>query len=85
MGNLFKQVHNDSTLPADAKLRIKLELFCCHLINRIFEVKHLETNFPTYEGRRKFEHNSFLQWIAEQSQNSLEKLINYLNNKYMNK
>ena len=65
------------------KLQVKLELFCCHLINRIFEAKHLEANFPTYEGRRKFEHKSFLKWIAEQNRESLEKLINYLNNKYM--
>lgn len=66
------------------KLQVKLELFCCHLINRIFEAKHLEANFPTYEGRRKFEHKLFLKWIAEQNRESLEKLINYLNNKYMN-
>jgi hypothetical protein len=36
VGNLFKQIHNDVRLMAELKLRIKLELFCCHLINRIF-------------------------------------------------
>lgn len=83
IGNLFKVIHFDLSLSPDMKLRIKLELFSCHLINRIFEAKHIDANFPAYPNKKHFEHKSFLKWIEDQSRDTLEKTINYLNNKYM--
>jgi hypothetical protein len=74
-------VHSDTSLTPELKLKIKLELFCCHLINRIFETKHIEVNFATY--KKRLEHKGFLRWIEEQNREILEKTINYLNNKYM--
>lgn len=66
IGNLFKVVHGETTLAPQPKLQLKLELFCCHLINRVFEKEHIDLNFPNYK-RKLFEHKSFMKWIEEQS------------------
>lgn len=54
-------------------LQLKMILFCCHLINRIFEHKHIENNLPYYfeykkkhgsgKNERKLDVGNFLRWL----------------------
>lgn len=82
ISNLFKQVHKDFIMAPELKLRIELELFCCHTINRVFEPKNLELNFPTYKHNKKFHHATFLEWVNQQNRFTLENTINALNSRY---
>jgi hypothetical protein len=68
-----------------------MRLFCCHMINRIFNRKEIANNFPHFIAWLKskgihyshtFDFVYFKKWILEESQDNLEKNISLLHRKF---
>ena len=47
MGHAFHKAHKNIE-NAELKIRTKLKLFCCHIINRVFEKEHRKDLFVHY-------------------------------------
>ena len=72
--------------------QIRLRLFCCHLINRVFEQKTINSNLAYYfnwkkrsqnENIRTFDCLSFRKWLNNENKQNLERNINILFDRYM--
>jgi hypothetical protein len=82
--HIFKSIHENKKIHSHTRNKIKLRLFCCHMINRIFNRKEAGDNFPYFNkwlAQRKiqyphaFDFHYFKQWIHEETQDNLEKNI----------
>jgi hypothetical protein len=47
VGHVFHKVHK-FVEDAELKARMKLKVFCCHAINRVFEKENRKSVFPHY-------------------------------------
>ncbi len=85
--HIFKSIHENKKIHPHTRNKIKLRLFCCHMINRIFNRKEVGDNFPffvkwlhtkhiTYPN--VFDFHYFKQWIHDETQDNLEKNIGQL-------
>lgn len=71
---VFKKVHENRDLDSHLRNKIKLRLFCCHMVNRIFDQNELELNFEYYTrwlkgsteapSQSKFDFRNFKKWVA---------------------
>ena len=85
--HIFKQIHNNKGMNSHLRNKIKMRLFCCHMINRIFTRNQIGDNFPYFEkwlDKKKikyphcFDFVYFGKWILEENHEKLEKNINLL-------
>ena len=74
------------------KIRTKLKLFCCHIINRVFEKEHRKDLFAHYfnwqerNGRADFfELKFFKQWIETEKLKKVNETVEIINNKFYKK
>lgn len=74
------------------KNQIKLKLFCCHVINRVFEKVYSHSLFKHYydwleEQKRvmKFNLSSFKEWIQVENPDKLIETVEIINNKFYKK
>lgn len=82
--HIFKAIHENKKIHSHTRNKIKLRLFCCHMVNRIFNRKEVSDNFSYYiewlKARKitypnAFDFHYFKQWIHEETQGSLEQNI----------
>ena len=45
---IFKSIHENKKIDLHLRNKIKMRLFCCHMINRIFIRKEIPNNFPHF-------------------------------------
>lgn len=45
---IFKSIHENKRIEGHLRNKIKMRLFCCHMINRIFNRKEISNNFPHF-------------------------------------
>lgn len=85
--HIFKAIHENKKIHSHTRNKIKLRLFCCHMINRIFNRKEIGDYFQCYNKwllARKiqypnaFDFHYFKQWIHEETQENLERNIAHL-------
>lgn len=81
---IFKAIHENSKIDPHTRNKIKMRLFCCHMINRIFNRKEIPDHFPFYVKWLKtrkidyphtFDFIYFKKWILEETQQNLERNI----------
>ncbi len=70
VGYVFSKAHKSVTENIPLRSQIKIQLFCCHLINRIFEKEYRNEIFIYYfdwllamKKNKKFSFPSFREWI----------------------
>lgn len=73
VGHAFYKAHKNIK-DYDRKMRIKLKIFCCHVINRVFEKEYTKELFVHYftwlkdikkKKSMRFEMKYFREWIEE--------------------
>lgn len=88
---IFKSIHENKKIDLHLRNKIKMRLFCCHMINRIFIRKEIPNNFPHFINwlRTKgikyphtFDFIYFKKWILEETQENLERNISLLHKKF---
>jgi len=81
---IFKSIHENGKIDPHTRNKIKMRLFCCHMINRIFNRKEIADHFPFYVKWLKtkkidyphtFDFIYFKKWIFEETQQNLERNI----------
>ena len=81
---IFKSIHENTRIDSHTRNKIKMRLFCCHMINRIFNRKEIPDHFPffikwlktkKYEYPHTFDFIYFKKWILEETQQNLERNI----------
>lgn len=84
---IFKIIHENKKIDTHTRNKIKMRLFCCHMINRIFNRKEVKEHFPSfmnwlakkkYQYPHTFDMTYFKKWIYEETQENLEKNISLL-------
>lgn len=93
--SVFKKVHENKELDSHMRNKIKLRLFCCHMINRIFDQNELELNFEGYVrwlknssealSSSKFDFRNFKKWVACESKENLDRNIVQLHKIFFSK
>jgi hypothetical protein len=91
--HVFKLVHENKTIESHLKNKIKMRLFCCHMINRIFDPTEIETNFQYYikwlvrNGLpyERFDFVNFKKWILSETKENLDKNIILLHKIFFSK
>lgn len=70
VGHTFSKAHRSISEDLGLRSRLKLKLFCCHVINRVFERENRNDIFVHYFGwlRRekktsRFDFRSFQKWV----------------------
>ena len=72
--HIFKRIHENKKINSHTRNKIKLRLFCCHMVNRIFNRKEVTENFPYFAKwlavhkvvyPHAFDFYHFKQWIHE--------------------
>lgn len=46
--HIFKSIHENKKIDLHLRNKIKMRLFCCHMINRIFNRREIPNNFPHF-------------------------------------
>lgn len=84
---LFKLIHENKNIDSHLKNKIKIRLFCCHMINRVFDRAEMDTNFEYYarwiksnglDGSGKYDFANFKRWILVENKENLDKNIHLL-------
>ena len=84
---IFRAIEYNRRLDPHLRNKIKIRLFCCHMINRIFDRADIEKNFPyfiSWQQRKKisypytFDFHYFKRWILEEDQENLGHNISHL-------
>lgn len=84
---IYKRIHENKDLDMHSKNKLKLKIFCCHMINRIFNQNELDFNFEWYVGwlaidprstQSKLDFSNFKKWIMCESKENLNKNITKL-------
>jgi hypothetical protein len=91
--HVFKLVHENKTIESHLKNKIKMRLFCCHMINRIFDPAETETNFQYYIKwlnrndlpYERFDFVNFKKWILSETKENLDKNIILLHKIFFSK
>ena len=77
---IFKVIQDNRKIDPHLQNKIKMRLFCCHMVNRIFERGDIAKNFPYFVDwlkRKKikyphaFDFVYFKRWILEEDQEKL--------------
>lgn len=72
--HLFKVIQKCKNINTHLQNKIKLRIFCCHMIKRIFTRANIHRNFPYYvqwlqvnkiKHHHSFDFTSFKRWILE--------------------
>lgn len=92
VGHVFSKAHKEISENISLRSQIKLELFCCHLINRIFEKEYRREIFVHYfdwlkaEAKdRKFAFATFRDWIKIENSDKLVQTVELMNEKFYKK
>ena len=84
---IFKVIQDNRKIEPHLQNKIKMRLFCCHMINRIFERADLGKSFPYFFEWLKlkkisyphsFDFVYFKRWILEEEQQRLGENIQHL-------
>ena len=89
----FKLLHENKSINSHTKNKLKLKLFCCHMINRIFNQNEIGNNFEHFVKWLSTNHPSvstlnftkFRQWVLCETKENLEKNISHLHQIFFNK
>lgn len=77
---LFKKIHETDKLTNRQKNKMKMRVFCCHAINRIFKRSSINNHFPQFSDylkQNKIEYPQFFDfyhWKKWMTQETEEKL-----------
>ena len=92
VGHVFSKAHKEISDNIGLRSQIKLQLFCCHLINRIFEKEYRKEIFVHYfdwlklsQRERKFSFVSFKEWIKVENSDRLVQTVETMNEKFYKK
>jgi adenine-specific DNA methylase len=92
VGHVFSKAHRAMSEKVLQRSQVKLGLFCCHLINRIFEKEYRSEIFTHYfewlkvaKRPGKFEFGSFREWIRSENPERLVQTVEAMNDKFYRK
>lgn len=72
--HLFRVIQNCQNMNKHLQYKIKMRIFCCHMINRVFMRQNIERNFPFFvqwlkvnkiKYKHSFDFTYFKRWILE--------------------
>lgn len=86
VGHVFSKAHKEISENISLRSQIKLQLFCCHLINRIFEKEYRKEIFGHYfdwlkltHKEKKFGFGTFKEWIRSDHPDKLVQTVELMN------
>lgn len=91
---VFKKIHENKDIDTHLKNKIKLRLFCCHMINRIFDQNEIDSNFEYYirwlkgiqqDTNSKFDFRNFKRWVSTETKENLDRNIVLLHKIFFSK
>lgn len=92
VGHVFSKAHKQIAENISLRSQIKLELFCCHLINRIFQKEYRREIFSHYfdwlrtvHREKKFSFVTFKEWIRNENSDKLVQTVELMNQKFYKK
>lgn len=92
VGHVFSKAHKEISENISLRSQVKLELFCCHLINRVFEKEYRKEIFIHYfewlkhtTKLKKFSFNTFKEWIKSENSDKLVQTVELVNEKFYKK
>lgn len=91
VGHAFYKAHK-MIINSSLKHKIKLKLFCCHVINRVFDKSYVHELFKFYyewlEKKNKpmmMNLNYFEEWIEEGEEKDIVETVELINNRFYKK
>ena len=91
VGHAFYKAHK-CIKDYELKMQTKLKLFCCHVVNRVFEKEYRKDLFGHYfkwQSKRSkgevFEMKQFNDWIKEDKIQNIIETVEIINNKFYRK
>lgn len=88
IGHVFAKAHKNITEDIHIRSQLKLKLFICHVINRVFNSEHNEGIFVHFDrysskiGGKEFSFKLFRKWIETEDPEKLVETVELMNAKY---